>query len=276
MIKDIMVYVDGSAADEMRLVAVDDVARLFQSQVIALYLNAIPSLAPVNAGAGGLASPLDLVQQAKEEGDMMEAVLAMRLARLERPVEIRRFDILADEVANIGAREARTADTFVALRPNGELQEPERLVESVLFGSGRHLLLVPEGERPRSDFNRVLVAWNGGRESARALAEAMPFLHQADEVSVIFVGDENSVADQYVPGASVVQHLKHHGIDAVLEHVKSSKGEVAATLMAECEKQKADLLVMGGYGHSRLREWLLGGVTYELLHGAPIPILVAH
>jgi nucleotide-binding universal stress UspA family protein len=276
MIKDIMVYVDGSAADEMRLAAVDDVARLFQSQVIALYLNAIPSLAPVNAGAGGLASPLDLVQQAKEEGDMMEAVLAMRLARLERPVEIRRFDILADEVANIGAREARTADTFVALRPNGELQEPERLVESVLFGSGRHLLLVPEGERPRSDFNRVLVAWNGGRESARALAEAMPFLHQADEVSVIFVGDENSVADQYVPGASVVQHLKHHGIDAVLEHVKSSKGEVAATLMAECEKQKADLLVMGGYGHSRLREWLLGGVTYELLHGAPIPILVAH
>jgi hypothetical protein len=125
MIKDIMVYVDGSAADEMRLAAVDDVTRLFQSQVIALYLNAIPSLAPVNAGAGGLASPLDLVQQAKEEGDMMEAVLAMRLARLERPVEIRRFDILADDVANIGAREARTADTLWRCAPTGSYRSPK-------------------------------------------------------------------------------------------------------------------------------------------------------
>jgi nucleotide-binding universal stress UspA family protein len=267
MIKDIMVYVDGSAADDMRLAAVDDVARLFQSQVIALYLNAIPSLAPVNAGSG----ELDLVQQAKEEGDIMESVLAMRLARLERPAEIRRFDILADDVANIGAREARTADSFVALRPNGELQEPKRLVESVLFASGRHLFLVPEGQRPTSAFSRILIAWNGSRESARALAEAMPFLHKAEEVAVMFVGDKHSVE---VPGASVVQHLKRHGIDAVMEHVKS--GKVAATLMAECEKQKVDLLVMGGYGHSRLREWLLGGVTYELLHGAPIPILVAH
>jgi hypothetical protein len=88
--------------------------------------------------------------------------------------------VLADDIANIAAREARSADTFVALRPNGAM-DPERLVEGVLFGSGRHLFLVPETERPKIAFDRILVAWNGSGESARALAEAMPFLYGANE-----------------------------------------------------------------------------------------------
>jgi hypothetical protein len=89
----------------------------------------------------------------------LERFLAKRLQVLERPVELRRFDVLADDIANIAAREARSADTFVALRPNGAM-DPERLVEGVLFGSGRHLFLVLETERPKIAF-RILVAWNG-------------------------------------------------------------------------------------------------------------------
>src|ERR1700682_3673747 len=124
------------------------------------------------------------MERGREEGDEMEAALAKRLQMLDRAVEIRRFDVLADDVANIAAREARSADTFVALRPNGS-PDPERLVEGILFGSGRHLLLFPEEERPKPTFDRILVAWNGSRESARALAEAMPYLHKAKEVLVV-------------------------------------------------------------------------------------------
>src|SRR6202030_2235543 len=95
--------------------------------------------------------------------------------QLERPVEIRRFDVLADDIAKVPAREARTADTFVALRLNGAMN-PDQLVEGVLLGSGRHLFLVPETERPKIDLSRILIAWNGSREAARALSESIPFL----------------------------------------------------------------------------------------------------
>jgi nucleotide-binding universal stress UspA family protein len=206
----------------------------------------------------------------------VEGTLARRLARLNKPVEIRRFDVLADDIESIAAREARAADTFVALRPNGSSREPERLIEGVLFGSGRHLLLIPDKKRPEVAFDHIIIAWNGSRESARALAEAMPFLQKAQEVTVVVVTDEHPTESDALLGLDALNHLEHHGINTVLNRVPSRKADVGARLIAEARRRKANLIVMGGYGHSRLREWLLGGVTYELMHEAPVPLLLAH
>ena len=189
MIKDVMVWVDGSLADEIRLDAAGSIARQFDSQVIALVLNSMPLLGSIE-GAAAAVVQAELLEKAREAGDITEAKLVKRLKLLERPVEIRRFDVLANDIADIAAREARTADTFVALRPNGAM-DPERLVEGVLFESGRHLFLFPETERPKIAFDRILVAWNGSRESARAMAEGMPFLlRQAKEVTVAVITDK--------------------------------------------------------------------------------------
>ena len=160
MIKDVMVWLDGAISDEVRLAAAADIARRLESRVIiGLFLNPLPLPVAVDADVGGAVATADLLERAREAGDRTERLLAQRLSLLERPVEIRRFDVLAGEISDIAAREARSADTFVAIRPNGAM-DPEQLVEGVLFGSGRNIYLVPETERPKIGFDHILVAWN--------------------------------------------------------------------------------------------------------------------
>jgi hypothetical protein len=225
MIKDVMVSLEGTAADDVRLAAVEAVAQLFDSQVIGLFLNTMPSIVAVDGDGPGAT----LLEEARQFGDRVEADLARRLARLNRPTEIRRIDVIADDIVDIASRQARSADTFVALRPNGAPQAPERLVEGVLFGSGRHLLLVPDRKIPRPPFNRIVVAWNGSRESARALSEAMPYLYKAKEVTVVVVDEERSTEEQALLGADAVTHLKHHGIDAALHRARAHGRDCAPT-----------------------------------------------
>jgi nucleotide-binding universal stress UspA family protein len=215
------------------------------------------------------------LDRARKAGDQTEAKIVKRMQLLHRSVEIRRFDILADDIAKVAAREARSADTFVALRPNGTM-DPERLVDGVLFGSGRHLYLVPETERRKIAFDCIFIAWNGSRESARAMTEGMPFLKKAKEVIIVIATAEPMSEQKAIIGTDALHHLEHHGIRAVLSRIACGDGTPAASLMAEAERRKANLIIMGAYGHLRIREWLLGGATYDLMHQSPIPLLMAH
>jgi nucleotide-binding universal stress UspA family protein len=276
MIKEVMVRLDGSANDEKRLGAVEEIAGLFHAHVVGLYLNELPIVIAAEGDTIGAVRAVELIEKAKELGEKREKTLMRRLARLQMPVELRRYDVFPDTLPEIATREARVADTFVALRPNGEALEPEYMIENVLFGGGRHLYLLPEHKR-KIAFDNIVVAWNGAKEATRAMAEALPYLEKAENVTVLVVDDEPPAEGRVAIGEKAVTYLKHHGINAVLRHAAVARSaDVGPTLISEAKKLDADLIVMGGYGHSRLREWLLGGATYALLHNAPIPVLMAH
>jgi nucleotide-binding universal stress UspA family protein len=195
---------------------------------------------------------------------------------LPQPANLRRFDVAgSSDIADAALPVARTGDTFVALRPNGRANEPQDLIENLLYGAGRHLFLVPDGWTGLVPLDNVVVAWNGSRESARAMAESLPFLRQAKKVGVLTVEGEHQTADA-LKGNDAVLHLRHHGIDAVKYRAIGEEDDPADVLIAECRSLGANLLVMGSHGHSRLHELLPGSTTSRILRSAPFPLLIAH
>jgi nucleotide-binding universal stress UspA family protein len=272
MIKDVMMRLDATVADEIRLRAADDIAGIFGAHVIGLFVNVIPFY-PI----ADLSDPLvttTILEAARANGDKIATELGRKLEELGRPTELRRIDAIAENIGLVAASEARSADVFVAIRPGKSNPEPRQIAESVLFESGRHLVLI-SGRLPSGSFERILLAWNGSRESTRAMAEALPYLLLAKTVTIVVVGDGPPVDGDARSGSDAKNHLHHHGIKATLRHAKRN-GSTGATLIEEAKRMDADLIVMGGYGHSRLHEWLLGGATRELLNNAPVPLLIAH
>ncbi len=276
MLNDVMVHLDGTQADARRVEAANDVAACFDSHLVGLFLNPLPDIVPADGVSTVVVA--DLIEAARRAGDTTEAELIARLRRLGRPVEIRRFDAVPDTSPRVAAREARSADVFIDLRPAGSANDADldRTVESVLFGSGRHLLLIPGEPRLRDGFRHALVAWNGSREATRGLAEALPYLHRSQAVTVVVVREGDAAEENALIGSDAVKHLRHHGVHAHLSHAKAAGGDVGPALVQEAGRLQADLMVMGGYGHSRVREWLLGGVSRYLLHHAPVPLVIAH
>lgn len=276
MIKVVLVRLQGDdLPDGLRLSIAAELARAFKAHIVGLYINALPSLAvPVDAMSGdGWAH---LLATAREAGDVVAASLSARLQTLGTSAELRRFDVFGDDIGPICAREARAADVFLTLRPSSEGETERRdVVEAVLFRGGRHVFLVNDHRTFSAGFDHAVIAWNGSREAARALAEARPYLLKARQASVLAVNKGPAVEIDAMTGNDAVTYLAAHGIEARLRHVKKQKS-VSDTIIAEVGALGADLLIMGGYGHSRFAEWLLGGTTRALLDRSPVPLLIAH
>ena len=178
-------------------------------------------------------------------------------------------------VPEIVADHARLSDVTVAgMDPSGPLSE-HGIAEHVLFQSGRPLIVVPAEHLGGFACERIVVAWDFGRTSARALADAAPFLARATEVTIVTFGDDKRI-DTSLTGDHVVAALLRRGVAARFEQVARGSATIDAALLSQARRRKADLLVMGGYGHSRFREFILGGATRGVLQTATLPVLLSH
>ena len=149
------------------------------------------------------------------------------------------------------------------------------IVEAALFDSGRPMLVVPYIQRNGLRLDRILLCWDGSRSSARAVADALPFLRRAKAVEVVTVASEPAKSDE-MRGADIAHHLARHGVKVELKRIVTAETDVASTILSHAADSSADFLVMGGYGHSRLREFILGGVTREILASMTVPVLMSH
>lgn len=174
------------------------------------------------------------------------------------------------------ARTARRFDLTILLQPApDDDRSAELMIDAVLLGSGRPILIVPFFQERTITFDRVLVCWDGSRNAARAVADGMPFLTRAKQIEVVRVAINGS-GDDGMSTLDIGHHLSRHGGAVEISKIAAHNQKISDRIRSHAALQSADLIVMGGYGHSRLREWALGGETREMLESTAVPILMSH
>lgn len=279
MIKDVKVQLDGTAEDEVRLEHAEALASLSNGHLTGLYANPLPDYGmtvPFDAGGAAAEVLVEIEEQARREGDAAGRRLQERFARLGVSHELRRLEGRPGELQDLVAAEARCADVLVATRPYGAGALATLVAEAVLFQGGRALYLVPPGRGLHQPFRTVLVAWRDTREAARAVREGLPFIEASSRVVLVLVDPERADDGRGEPEADAARHLSRHGAAVEVKAVESGGRAVSEVLLEEAARVSADLVVMGAYGHSRVRQWILGGTTRDMLTLCDRPILMAH
>jgi nucleotide-binding universal stress UspA family protein len=273
MIKDIIVHLTGSAEDQVRLAYAAGVAKKLDAHLTGLQVNVLPGILSYTDPSGSFVLQ-ELIANANKQADAVGERLSQALSATGLRTELRRLDLFPEAVAPTLATQARVADLFIGTRPYGDPAKSEHIEEAVLFRAGRACIFLPPNVTSDASFDRVVIAWKDTREAARAVAEAMPLIRMASEVDVILVSEGDGSSGS-TDAADIGRHLARHGVSA---EIRTAQGQpdVASALLREARASRADLLVMGGYGHSRLRELVLGGATRDVLANAPIPVFMAH
>jgi nucleotide-binding universal stress UspA family protein len=277
--KDILVLVSEAKADEPALALGEALANQCSAHLSAAFLTPLPDepLAYEPTVVAGVWA--ELLGRARQEADAEKKKVEARLRQSAGDCELRGAEALSRDLGRVAAVHARYADVAVMTRPfegaGGELRE--EIVEGVLFHSGRPALIAPPGWKGGDIGKRVVVAWDASREATRALSEARALLGGATEITVVTVDAKPKMfghGDQ--PGANIAAHLARRGLKAEVRNVDSMGRPASAAILEEASALQADLVVMGGYAHSRLRELVFGGATRDLLRSANVPLLMAH
>jgi nucleotide-binding universal stress UspA family protein len=251
-------------------------AETFQAHVLGIAF----AYEPVIPGTvmGGI--PPEFLESQRAES---EALARAAIARFEEgarragvSAESRPLSASISGAADQLGRMARRFDLAVVGQPEPEKAVAAEVVdEGVLFESGRPVIFVPFIQKSGLKLERMMVCWDGSRAAARAVGDAMPFLHKAKQVEVVIVASGRPKSDD-VPGADLGQHLARHGLKVEVKRITSPDIDVASTILSYAADSSADMIVMGGYGHSRLREFVLGGATRGILESMTVPVLMSH
>jgi nucleotide-binding universal stress UspA family protein len=278
--KDVLVIVSEAEADEPALALGEALAKkCAECHLAAAFLTPLPDepLAYEPTVVAGVWA--ELLGRARQEADAERKRVEARLGRSSKTIDLRNAEALSRDLGRVAAVHARYADVAVMTRPTegagAELRE--EIIEGVLFHSGRPAMIAPPGWKGGDIGKRVVVAWDASREATRALSEADDILEFAEAVTVLTVDAKPKMFGHgEAPGANIAAHLSRRGLPAEVRNVDSMGRSASTAILEEAQTLGADLIVMGGYAHSRLRELVFGGATRELLRTSTVPLLMAH
>ncbi|MGA7485316.1 MAG: universal stress protein [Xanthobacteraceae bacterium] len=275
MLKDVVVNLSGRGPQDFAAEYAASVGAAFGAHVTGisfLYEPVIP-----DGALGGV--PVDLIELQREENTKLASDAISRFEAAVRKAggagETRMVDATFGGAPTLFAQIARRFDISVVGQAQRDQGATDTLmIEGALFESGRPVIVVPYIQNRGLTLERVLACWDGGRTAARAVADAMPFLERAKAVDIVMVAEARK--EDETPGAKLSDHLARHGVTANVKSLTKGDIPIEDVLLSYAADSGADFIVMGGYGHSRLREFVLGGVTRGILAEMTVPVLMSH
>tara|TARA_R110002072_G_scaffold123048_26_gene258168 strand:- start:2743 stop:3585 length:843 start_codon:yes stop_codon:yes gene_type:complete len=277
--KNILVHLDSTKSCAKRVAAALEVAQRYDAHIIGLYVAArivVPGYVMAQIPPQALED-----QRAVRDQQMQAAIAAFEKAAASAGTKYESRTALSpgEDIFKVISLHARYADLIVMGQDDRD--DPASLggalVENVLLTAGRPTLIVPYIGAPKGFGGKIMMAWDASREAARAASDAMTFLQNAKSVNILCVNPKFGIGDHgEQPGADIALSLARHGVKAEAQHVVSPELKVADSLLSRVADEGTDMLVMGGYGHSRIREVIMGGVTHHILRHMTVPVLMSH
>ena len=277
MIKDIIVNLEHQVArDPARDFAIS-IAEVCDTHLAGVAFASTPEF----PGYVMMEIPPDIVAQmiAESEKSAMAAIERFDAAAKRSLIsaEHRLLRTLGAEAPTILATLARRFDLSVFMQSEPGRVENDDMIETALFQSGRPLIMVPYIQKDGLKLDRVVCCWDGSRAAARAVNDALPLLTRANTVDLLIVLNEKTNSEnKEVRGVEMAKHLARHDVKVQLERIPAPDIDVTSAILSYVADNSGTLIVMGGYGHSRLREIILGGVTREMLKSMTVPVFMSH
>ena len=276
MVKDLVVNLSvGSRGDVAGPFAIS-IAEAFGAHAIGVAFSYEPIIPPTIMGT----IPASLIEQQRTENERAAAGAIASFSEAARrsgiSFETRTMTAGVAGAADLFAAFGRRFDLSVVGQADRDISATEDLIaEGALFGSGRPVVIVPYIQKAALKLDRVMVCWDASRNAARAIADAMPLLKRAKAIDVVIITNDKGKSDE-IPGADIGQHLARHGLKVDVKRIVSPDTDVASTILSHAADSGTDFIAMGGYGHSRLREFILGGATRGILQAMTVPVLMSH
>jgi nucleotide-binding universal stress UspA family protein len=273
--KDLLVHVDMDAAAPARIEVAAHLAAAHAAHLTAVHVMAWPAI----PGYIQAELPATVVDQQRRQLLERARAAEARFRERERQAGLRaEWRVVEGDLVAMLRLHARYADLTIVGQGVDVEDGPAELAfvpEELALGVGRPILVVPRYGTFPTVGERVVIAWNGSREATRAVNDALPLLERATKVTVLSI-DPKDQPESRVPGADIALHLARHGVAAEVASIEGSDIGVGDALLSRVADLGADLIVMGAYGHSRLREMVLGGATRHLLQHMTVPVLMSH